>query len=237
MNHTKIQGLLFDKDGTLFGFREVWGVWIERVLLALVPDDLALRSRLASVAGYDISKKTFTAGSLIVAASADETIDAWAGCLPDMSTAQIEEIGLRHLADLPLAPVTDLQALFSELKDCGVSLGVATNDYEAVAHTQLKQAGVSRYFDFVCGYDSGFGSKPEAGMIDAFCSAIGVAAEQVAMIGDSAHDLLAGKRAGAGLRVGVLTGPATHSEIEGYADVVLSDISCLPAYLRDQALL
>jgi len=50
---------------------------------------------------------------------------------------------------------------------------------------------------------------------------------QVAMIGDSSHDLEAGRKAGVGLNVGVLTGPATHADIEHLADVVLPDISTL----------
>lgn len=237
MNNAKIKGLLFDKDGTLFDFKEVWGVWAERVLLALAPADLSVRSQLANVAGYDIETKMFTPGSLIVNASADETIEAWTTCLPGMTSAQIEEVGLQQLENLPVAPVTDLQGLLGRLKTDGLSLGVATNDYEAVAHTQLKQAAVGDFFDFVCGFDSGFGSKPEAGMINAYCQSAGLAAAEVAMIGDSTHDLLAGKAAGVGLRVGVLTGPARRSDIEDHADIVLSDISFLPQYLHDQALL
>ena len=57
------------------------------------------------------------------------------------------------------------------------------------------------------------------------------------MVGDSTHDLIAGSAAGVGLRVGVLTGPATVDDLEDYADIVLSDISLLPAYLVQQGLL
>ena len=51
----------------------------------------------------------------------------------------------------------------------------------------------------------------------------------VAMVGDSSHDLEAGRNAGVGLNVGVLTGPAKHQDIKHLADVILPDISALPS--------
>ena len=33
-----IDGLLFDKDGTLFDFRKSWGAWAQAFLARLAPD-------------------------------------------------------------------------------------------------------------------------------------------------------------------------------------------------------
>ncbi len=233
----KIKGLLLDKDGTLFDFTAVWGVWCERVLGELSPDNAALTMQLAEVAGYDLQHRKFIVGSSIVNAAADETNQLWAKLLPSWSVEQIEEVGLRHLAELELAPVTDLAPLFQQIKSMGLQLGLATNDFEIAAKSQLKQSGIESYFDFICGFDSGFGSKPAPGMINEFCRVSGCAPGSVAMVGDSTHDLIAGSSAGVGLRVGVLTGPATVDDLEDYADIVLADISLLPAYLVQQGLL
>ena len=54
------------------------------------------------------------------------------------------------------------------------------------------------------------------------------------MIGDSLHDLHAGKAAGF-ITVGVLTGPARRGALEPHADVVLNSIAELPAWIAGQA--
>ena len=50
------------------------------------------------------------------------------------------------------------------------------------------------------------------------------------MVGDSTHDLIAG-RAARMHTIGVLTGLAPRSELAPYADVILPDISHIPAHL------
>jgi phosphoglycolate phosphatase len=72
-------------------------------------------------------------------------------------------------------------------------------------------------------------------MVLAFCAATGLDPSEVAMIGDSVHDLGAGRAAGAGLVVGVLTGPAAVPELTPLADVVAPSIGALPALLRLRA--
>ncbi|OED35648.1 hypothetical protein AB833_29535 [Chromatiales bacterium (ex Bugula neritina AB1)] len=232
-----MSGVVFDKDGTLFGFQEVWGSWCETVLTELAPDNLDLRLSLADAAGYNLMTKAFKPGSLVVNASADETTQAWTDLLPGRSFADVEAAGLRCLADLPLTPIVDLRQLFAALGSAGLKVGVATNDYESVARNQLREVGAEDCVDFICGFDSGFGSKPGSGMIDAFCKQTGCKVEDVAMIGDSTHDLLAGVAAGVALKVGVLTGPAAAEDLSDYSDVVLDDISQLLPWLQNKSLL
>jgi phosphoglycolate phosphatase len=51
------------------------------------------------------------------------------------------------------------------------------------------------------------------------------------MVGDSVHDLMMVRTAGAALAVGVLTGPATAEDLADHADHVLPSITELPALL------
>ncbi len=228
-----IKGIIFDKDGTLFSFAETWGAWCERLVEELSPHDEALQQELAEAVGYDKRNRSFAPGSSVVNASADETMHILSGLLPGKSAAQIEAVGLRLLDALPLHPVTDLQSLFTALAGSGIVLGVATNDYEAVARDHLTQLSVIDKFDFVCGFDSGYGSKPEPGMIYAFCEHTGCDPHEVAMVGDSTHDLRAGRAAGVGLAVGVLTGPAEYADLIADAHAVVSDISVLPELIQN----
>lgn len=234
VNHDQqknIKGIVFDKDGTLFDFNSVWSVWCDRVLHDLSYGDVALGNRLAGLIGYDAINKVFTSGSLIVSAAADDTASALADAIPGASLEEVNAVCIRHLGQLPVIPINGLVTFLEELDAEGLTLGVATNDLESSAISQLAQAGISRYFDFICGCDSGFGSKPAPGMIHAFCDATGLAASEVVMVGDSLHDINAGKAAGSAFNVGVLTGPATELELMSEADAVLPDATALKTLL------
>ena len=54
------------------------------------------------------------------------------------------------------------------------------------------------------------------------------------MVGDSTHDLIAGRRA-AMRCVGVLTGLADTEDLLPHADAVLENIGALPSWLAQQA--
>ena len=106
-----------------------------------------------------------------------------------------------------------------------------TNDSEEVARAHLGQAGVLRMFDFVAGADSGFGAKPAPGPLLAFADQLNLEPGRVVMVGDSPHDLHAGRAAGMAT-VGVLTGIAGADDLAGLADVILPDIGHLPDWLE-----
>ncbi len=226
-----IKGLVFDKDGTLFHCGGTWPLWCDLVLADLANGDSVKARELAIAVGYDPDAREFLAGSLIVGASAGEINQAWADLLPELSFADVNAIAVKHLESLPSLPVCDLKALFQGVKDAGLKLGLVTNDYEAGALQQLRGEGILDPFDFVAGFDSRHGAKPAADPLLAFGGAVGLAMSEVAMVGDSTHDLSAGRAADTGLTIGVLTGPALEADLAPFSDVVLSDISEIPAYL------
>ncbi len=226
-----IKGLVFDKDGTLFHYGGTWAVWTDLVLADLSGGDDALKRTLAEAVGYDIDSRVFLPGSLIVGASAGEINDAWLTLLPDWTAEQVDAVAVQHLESLPSLPVCDLKAFFSALKAQGFKLGLITNDYEVGAVQQLQGEGIYELFDFVAGFDSGHGMKPAADPLLAFGAAVGLPMDAVAMVGDSTHDLGAGRAANAGMTIGVLTGPAEEADIAHLADVILPDITGIPAHL------
>lgn len=68
----------------------------------------------------------------------------------------------------------------------------------------------------------------------AFAKSMGLEPAEVIMVGDSPHDLLAGRAAGMGC-IGVLTGGAPKEVLAPLADAVLVDISALPEWLDARA--
>ena len=120
-----------------------------------------------------------------------------------------------------------LDDFLKSLQTSGLLLGVATMDDESNALQTLEALGCQNRFDFICGADSGFGVKPQPGMVKAFCKSTGLKSHQVMMVGDSPRDLAMGRAAGVGMNVGVLTGTTTRADLEELADVVLDDICLL----------
>ncbi|MEO1563380.1 MAG: HAD family hydrolase [Pseudomonadota bacterium] len=230
-----IKGIVFDKDGTLFHYAETWGSWARATLIHLTDGDENLARRMGWDVGYRWESNDFVAGSPLVVGANDEIFTAWSAALPHMSLEEIDSVCRHYIEHLPDAPVGDLVQILGALREAGFVLGVATNDYERGAVKQLDDQSISDHFAFVAGFDSGFGAKPEPGQILGFADAVGLEPAQIAMVGDSNHDLHAGENAKVALKVGVLTGPAVEKDIADAADVVLPDISHLQTYLAQLA--
>ncbi|WP_114287813.1 HAD family hydrolase [Candidatus Halocynthiibacter alkanivorans] len=232
-NLSNYKAVLFDKDGTLFSFDAAWSVFCDRMLEHLAPGDETLKDKMAQTVGYQRASGSFIAGSLIVNASADEVNAAWSALAPGHDLAQVDALARAETKALPAVPLFDLTDVMGSLRQMGLKLGVATNDIEAGALSQLNAVNALALFDFVCGSDSGYGRKPGTGMVDAFCAQTGIKAEEVIFVGDSTHDIDCGVNAGVGLCVGVLTGPATAEQLAETDAVVLPSVASLPGYLNE----
>ncbi len=203
-----INAIVFDKDGTLFDFNATWGVWAHGMLMSEAKGDPELLAKLADVLGYDLEQNVFMPGSLVIASTVAELADAVLTVVPGNRAEMIDRMNVAA-SDVPQMEPVPLLPFLSELRDKSFKLGVATNDAEAPARQHLRRAGVEQVFDFIAGYDSGFGGKPAPGQLLAFCEAVNVTPDRCVMVGDSLHDLRAGRAAGM-QTVGVLTGPAPH---------------------------
>ena len=228
-----IRGLVFDKDGTLFDFRKSWGAWAAR-LLAGLSDDPAHQARLAAAIGFDPARQDFHPDSPVIAATAADIAAALLPHLPGMTLAQVQDRINGAAATAQMVPAVPLRPLLEALRARGLVLGLATNDTEAPAEAHLAAHGLRDLFEFVAGYDSGHGAKPGPGQLLAFAQKTALAPGQIAMVGDSLHDLEAARAAGM-IRVAVLTGIAGAEDLAPHADTVLADIGGLPDWLDRQA--
>ena len=227
---SSIRAILFDKDGTLFSFQETWGGWAYHLLNHLAAGDLERRGDLAARLDFNLETRTFEPSSLAIAGTVDDVVSALSPGVAHLTPQDIRAHVVNSSMEIVLTEAVPLRPLVSRLRAADFVLGVATNDAEAVAREQLDQVGVLNSFAFVAGSDSGFGAKPDPGMCTAFLEATGVSPSAALMVGDSTHDLTAGRAAGMGT-VAVLTGPATAEALQNDADSVLPDIGRLPGYL------
>ena len=228
-----IRGVIFDKDGTLFDFQSTWGIWTAQVLARIAGSDEALLQQLAEALGYDTQTRRVQPGSVIVAATPMEIAAVVKDCIPALSQTQICDWLNEEAKTAPQVLVTDLHRLTAELRRINLGLCVMTNDAEAPARTHLASVQASGLFDFVIGSDSGFGAKPQAAPLLALADKMEIPAAACVMVGDSTHDLRAGRAAGM-RAVAVLTGLAEADELAPLADAVLPDVSHLPAWISVQ---
>lgn len=224
-----VKGVIFDKDGTLFDFQATWGVWTGQAIRDIAGDDVDMATRLNTVWGYDPIGQVLLRESIVIAAT---PIEIWEVASPVTGLTPQQMISRMTLdaADAPQAAIPSGVDALVELKRRGLYLGVMTNDGENAAISHLSREGILDLFDPVVGSDSGHGAKPTPDPLNFIAQHWGLSPDTIAMVGDSLHDLHAGRSAGM-KTVAVLTGVATADDLAPFADVVLDSIVNLPEWI------
>lgn len=118
--------------------------------------------------------------------------------LPDRSLEEHQEVLARYRAiyKARLHASTHVYPGVPEmLAQLGGRKGTATTKGSETTHEILKQFGLGSYFDHIQGTD-GFPAKPEPDVLLRSMAALGAAPSECLMVGDSAADMAAGRRAG-----------------------------------------
>ncbi len=225
----KIAGILFDKDGTLLDYAKSW-VPINRKLALMAADgDRLLADHLMRAGGMDPESGHVEADSLLAAGNTEEIarglVDAGAVLSFDQMLDAFDAL-FAAASDMSV-PVTDLKLYFADLKKRGLKTGIASSDNERSIRALAGRFDFLGDVDFIAGYDSGHGCKPEPGMVLGFCAATGLDPHSIIVVGDNSHDMHMGRRAGAGLTIGVLTGTGTRHSLGPLADHIFDDITGL----------
>ena len=227
---SSIRGLLFDKDGTLFDFEKTWNSWTSRILTEVSKQSDVSISALADAIDFDLKTGKLLPQSIVIAGTHRQVTAALHTKLSNWDFEHLESYLLDYVIETRQYEVVPLQKYFRKLKSEGLLLGVMTNDAERGAQAHLAAAGIFDLLDFVAGSDTGFGCKPAPEPLLAFAKITGLKPDEIAMVGDSLHDLQAAQAAGM-MRIAVLTGIATENQLKNYADVVLPSIADLPDLL------
>jgi phosphoglycolate phosphatase len=226
-----IRGILFDKDGTLIDYWRTWVPVNREAALWAARGDAALAAELLRLGGHDPATDRVTPGTPLAAGSFDDIARAFAAH-PAMPSASQLVAGIERTfcagGAVHSALIDGVLGTLAELKARGFRLGIATNDSVDGLEASLAPHGIRPLFDFAAGCDSGYGAKPDPGMVRAFCASSGIAAAEVAVVGDSIHDLAMGRAAEAGLVIGVLSGTSGREDLEDFADLILDSVNDLP---------
>lgn len=223
--------VLFDKDGTLFDFTASWAMASADIMHRLADGDADRLAAMATAGGFDLDTLTFHETSIIIAGTAAELVDmlAVSGNLPH---AHVRSVVAEIVSTARMVPVVELLPALDTLRRAGATLGVVTNDSEDAAVKHLEANGLLTHFTAVVGYDSGYIPKPDPGSCLGAAAQLGIAPERCVMVGDSTHDLEAGRAAGMTC-VAVLTGIARAPALSPLADAVLTSVADLPLWLTE----
>ncbi|WP_122519480.1 HAD family hydrolase [Pannonibacter phragmitetus] len=230
---TPVKAILFDKDGTLIDFQQTWSPAFARLLDTMAAGNALVKTELARITAFNLETGLFEPHSPFVAGANDAVIGEWAQVMGIAdTTALLREIEahLKAFGLESLAPFPALEATIRTLHEAGYILGIATNDTESSARAQMRALGIEQCFAQIYGYDSGFGAKPAPGMVMAFQEQNGLHPQEVAMVGDSLHDMHAGRQAGA-VAVAVATGTIGADILAPHADHVLTGLDDLLDWL------
>jgi phosphoglycolate phosphatase len=120
-------------------------------------------------------------------------------------------------------PLADLPALFHALRERGLKIAIATMDHRASTEAGLATLGIAAWVDTIVYGDDGLPRKPAPDMVWAACRTVGVSPLHTVVVGDSITDMQMGRRAGAGLNVGVLSGVTPAELLAPHADVLIAN--------------
>lgn len=228
---------MFDKDGTLIDFHAMWSDWAETLAARVVAGTTeAVREPLYEMLGYDPAARMARPGGGLIstpmARLREMTIAVVLGAGVSPPVAERAVAAAWHAPDpATLAhPLADLPALIGRLHAAGRFVAIATSDDREPTTRTLEALGLADRIDGIVCADDGVTNKPSGDPVLHLCRELAVDPERTAVVGDSPADIAMGRRAGAGLVVGVRTGVGTDVDLAA-ADVIIDSIADLETAL------
>lgn len=228
-----IKGILFDKDGTLIEFMNVWHEIIGNILKALETEyhfSGKTVEVIKEVSGY--LKNSFTNESIIQYYATSEIVKTWQRVLSEEAAAE-GTITYQELMNLfnkkamdehiEINAVDGARELLNYLKERNYILGVATADTLASATFSLNKAGILPYFDYIGCNEEGTAPKPAADLAVRFCEEKHLRPEEVLIVGDSVTDMLFAENAGTGF-AGINTAYNDHKKFSEHGKLSVDRI-------------
>lgn len=119
----------------------------------------------------------------------------------------------REHHDRLVQPYAGVDVTLRQLHDAGFRLGVVTSKAEPMARRGLGLLGLEGWFETIVGLESCTNHKPHPEPVETALARLGAAPEQAVFIGDSPHDMNAGRAAGV-LTAAALWGPFSRAQLE-----------------------
>jgi|SRR5690625_3579643 len=232
----EIDGILFDKDGTLLDFRSLWVNWaqefITRIISAAKLTEIE-RGRLSQSIGFQYDLKRWDPTGPLCIGSLNDLISilslqlyqngfGWDEALAIVTDAHDDTDQKNDWKD-SIKAVSGLRQLLAKAKACSLKLGVVTSDNHSQAIKHLKALEIDLYFKSVIGHDQVERGKPYPDMVEKACEHLDLKPKHALIIGDSNGDMVLGKKSGTVASIGIVSEPTiTTSHLKNADHIIRS---------------
>ncbi|KGX87076.1 HAD family hydrolase [Pontibacillus litoralis] len=228
-----IKAILFDKDGTLIEFNTLWlqsTYQLVESLVAQYANDAKQHIKVDTIARLLGMEEEGVAEHSVLASKTSE----------DIATIIADELGVdqqiihekvnnfyyKHAREnrSEIKSIGDVHALFQQLKQNELMIGVVTADNYDVTELTLAQLQVSDQVDFIATADR-YEKKPNEEAMDIFCRTFNLKRDEVIHVGDTPTDMEFSRHGRFG--VGVLSGVGSETTLKQYTPHVIASIQQL----------
>lgn len=244
MDEQTIRGVIFDKDGTLFNYAQVWCSVIKRIVNSvMITFDIDRKKQekakadLFRIIGVDQKGKSYPDGIVF---NHNRKLKAFCRLFTFCLRYHINPVSFTFLltdmirdpsegitGKLKAMDFSQVQQLFRELTENNVVIGVVTNDTTISTKNCLKYMGLESYVSFLRTKDSNCKGKPDSQSIRQFCSQFMLRPEEICVVGDTIADMQYAINGEVGLKIAVLSGSGDMEALSKLADKIYPDVSAL----------
>lgn len=217
-----IKAILFDKDGTLLKFSEIW---VDSILEFLKRKNLSEDSKKKLFKKIGIVENNEVEENSILSS---ETIRDLAIIFSEYMEESVEKI-YKDIDDFLLEflkknreeikETCDLKSLFVDLKGKGILIGLFTSDNYRQAKFSMEYLELDKFIDFYAAADL-YKKKPSKESLEIFKKKYSLKDDEIIVVGDSKVDMIFGRDT---IKLGVLCGTGSRDMLEKYTANISED--------------
>lgn len=217
-----IKAILFDKDGTLLKFSDIW---VDSIVKYLSKKNLNHDAKKKLFKKIGVKENNEVEENSILSS---ETVEDLALIFSEIMDESAEEI-YKDIDDFLLEflkennreikETCDLKSLFTDLKNRGIIIGLFTSDNYKQAKYSMEYLNLDSFIDFYAAADL-YEKKPNTESLEIFKKKYSLRDQEIIIVGDSKVDMIFGKDT---LKLGVLCGTGSREMLERYTENIAED--------------
>lgn len=217
-----IKAILFDKDGTLLKFSDIW---VDSIVKYLSKKNLNHDAKKKLFKKIGVKENSEVEENSILSS---ETVEDLALIFSEFMDESAEEI-YKDIDDFLLEflkenkseikETCDLKSLFTDLKNRGIIIGLFTSDNYRQAKYSMEYLNLDSFIDFYAAADL-YEKKPSIESLEIFKKKYSLRDQEIIIVGDSKVDMIFGKDT---LKLGVLCGTGSREMLERYTENIAED--------------
>lgn len=230
-----IQGVVFDKDGTIIDSHIYWGRIIQRRASAIIEKYSMSKEcfdELCRVMGYCITEKKLLPEGPIALLSREKVINVVHQYLKSVCVNSQEKtikdifdnqhtIFMDELKDYTEI-LPEVKNFIKRLKDKGIKTSIVTSDSINNTMIILDNLGINNLFDFVIGKESAKEDKMTGIPALKAINKLDIQSENIVCIGDAPVDIIMAHKSNCKAGIGVSTGQILKAELSKYTKYIVS---------------